>query len=162
MDGSAIPVNGDLTSQERTEISANKCLSGHRSGEVGWGRLTEPFVNTEDKGLVRLLINAWDVQRAAGGPSILIATEIRTRLVIAIIEVVVGVEGAIAIELEEVAVKTVRSRFADDVDDVAAAPAVLSGEGVGLDLELLDAFDRGDVDDATPVLRGVPGSIKEI
>ncbi len=150
-----------LASEKRAEISADKCLCGYGGGKGGRSRLAESLVDTKDKGLAGLLINARYVQGAASGPSILITTEIRTFYPIAIIEVVIGVECAVAIELEEVAVKAVRSGFADDVDDIAAAPTVLSGEGIGLNLEFLNAFDRGHVDDAAPVLRRVPGSVQK-
>ena len=82
--------------------------------------------------------------------------------VVAIVEVVVSVKCAVAKELKEIAMKAVGAGLADDVDDVAAAPSILRGEGVGLDLELLDAFNGGNVDDAAPVLRSVPGSIEKI
>ena len=48
-----------------------------------------------------------------------------------------------------------------DVDDVACGEAVLRGEGVGLDLELVDAVDGGDVDDGAPVGGGVPNAVEE-
>ena len=58
--------------------------------------------------------------------------------------------------------KLVGSGLGNDVDDISAGPAVLGGEGVGLDLELLNVLDGGHVDDSPPVLRGVPGSVEEV
>src|SRR5438445_1005951 len=50
--------------EERAEISTNKCLRGYGGGEGGGGRLAESLVDTEDKCLVGLLINARYVQGA--------------------------------------------------------------------------------------------------
>src|SRR6266851_1001892 len=124
--------------------------------------LKSPLRNAEDVGLVRLLVDPGNVERAAWRTAVLVTIEVRPLYPVAIVEVVVRIESTVPVELEQVSVETVGSGFGDDVDDVSAAPAILRGEGVGLDLELLDVFDRGNVDDAAPVLRGVPGSVEQI
>jgi hypothetical protein len=50
-----------LVREKGAEISANKCLRGYGDGEGGGGRLAESLVDTEDKCLVGLLINARDI-----------------------------------------------------------------------------------------------------
>ena len=57
--------------------------------------------------------------------------------------------------------KLVGTGFGGDVDDVSGGEAVLGGEGVGLDLELIDAVDGGNVDDGAPIGGGIPNTIEK-
>ena len=50
----------------------------------------------------------------------------------------------------------------NDVDDVASTPAVLRGEGVGLNLEFLHVINRGHVDHPSPAHRCVPRPIQQV
>src|SRR5579871_4906171 len=152
----------DGAGEQTTEVSANEGLSGHCGAEGSGRRLAETFVDEEEKGFFGLLIDTGNVYGAADRASKLVTVEAGARQAIAVVEVVVSIECAVAIELEHVSMEAVGARLGDDVDDVTAAPAILRGESIGLDLELLDVFDGGNIDNAAPVLRGVPGAIEEI
>src|ERR1700722_18904809 len=152
----------DGVGEQTAEVSTDEGRRGNGAAQRGGCRLTKALIDAEDEGFFSLLIDAGDVQGTAGGTPKLIAVEAGARQVIAVVEVVVGVESAVAIELEYVSVEAVGSGLCDYVDDVTAAPAVLRGEGIGLDLELLDVFDGRNVDNAAPILRGVPGAVQKI
>src|SRR5882757_371024 len=70
-----------------------------------------------------------------------------------------GVEDVVAEELICRAVQSVGAGFGDDVDDGSGGPSHLGGEGVGLDVDLLNGVDGGShadrSDDALVVVHAV-------
>src|SRR6267378_5627556 len=78
------------------------------------------------------------------------------------VEKVSRFDAVIAVELESIAVEPVGAGFGHDVDDVAAAPAILGSKRVGLNLELLHGVNGGNIDDATPIDTRVIGSVQQV
>ena len=74
----------------------------------------------------------------------------------------VGVEHVVAIELVGIAMERVRSRLGYDVDNVAGAPAILSGEGIVLHLEFLDSIDGRHIVYCAPLRIRIPDAIEQI
>lgn len=124
------------------------------------------FKVKEEEGLVFSVIEVRNPDRATNRSSIHLAIEILVGFRFAgrgvdLLEEVSGIQHAVAIEHVGVAVEAVGARLGNHVDDVAAAPPVLSGESIGLNLELLHVVGRWDVDHATPVGRGIPGAVQK-
>src|SRR6266545_2598401 len=80
---------------------------------------------------------------------------------IAVVEEVIGIEMAVAQELEQPAVERTRARLGNGIDRVPHTPAILRREGVGLNLELLQLVDRGYENQPTPIARAVPMTIHQ-
>ena len=57
--------------------------------------------------------------------------------------------------------EVVGARLGRDVDHIARTESVLRGKGVGLDLELVHAVDRRDIDHGTPVRGRVPDTVQQ-
>lgn len=73
----------------------------------------------------------------------------------------ISVEPVAAEELVGGTVKAVGAAFEDDVNGAAAGAAVLGVVGVGLDFELLNGVDRGDVGEVVAAGLGVVGGAVE-
>src|SRR6202035_4482976 len=68
----------------------------------------------------------------------------------------------VAVELESIAVEPVGTGLGHDVDDIAAAPAILGGKRVGLNLELLHGVHGGNIDHAAPIDTRVIRSVQQV
>src|SRR5262249_22482849 len=98
------------------------------------------FVKHEEEGPVATVVQLRDVDRPAGAGAKLVALETCQRAAGAVGEKVIGVEEAVAQELEYAAVQIVGSGFRDQRDHPSTAASVLGGIGVGLNLEFLNPF----------------------
>src|SRR5690242_14994206 len=114
------------------------------------------FKIEEEKGLVTLLVDAWNVHRASNSNAKLIALRIWARTPMQIVEVVVGVERTIAQIVVNISVQSAAAGLAHDIDHISCAPAVLRGERILLDLELLHVVGRGHVNNTSPAFTGIP------
>src|SRR6266700_5511183 len=119
------------------------------------------FEIEEEECLVTLLVDARNIYRATYGYAKLIAMRIRTRVPMQIIEVVVGVERPVAQIVVHVAVQTAASGLGHDIDHISCAPAVLRGERILLDLELLHVVGRGHVNNTSPAFTGIPRAVEK-
>src|SRR6185369_3130907 len=134
------------------EVSSLLIRGGNPTGRSSRSAGALTFVVSEEEGLVL-------PDRAACSDAILMAMEVGFRLASG--EVVLRIQGAVAIELERIAVEGVAARLRNYVHDVAAAPPVLRGERVGLNLEFLHSVYGGHIHDAAPVRSCVPGSVEK-
>src|SRR3984893_14068627 len=114
-------------SQQCREIATSFCSGRHRARKCYRRRLSQAFIVGKEIGFV--LAN-WTADRDTK----LITMEVGLS---SAVKEVSRIQAAVAVKLVSITVECVRTRLGHNVDYVAAAPPILRGERIGLNLEFL-------------------------